>query len=216
MVHHTTQISQNQPPLTTKGSGDLGSISSHKDPTPIGDAGCPWEWPPTDVTPRDITLEGLPPPSPYLRRDFLNFGISTKQCFSVYTPLYSSAIRRPFKQCIGIIVMTFFCISFTFLIKGVPRVKQLIPPDVVDARNIGMIVAHGVCLLENTRVTYFCDNTSISIYLLYVSVFSPPEYKFQMKSFTIIMHGCNFGFIHLKRLTPHSFLYFIWRVFPLK
>ena len=33
-------------------------------PTPIGDAGCPWEWPPTDVTPRDITLEGLPPPSP--------------------------------------------------------------------------------------------------------------------------------------------------------
>ena len=42
----------------------LGMISSHEDPTPIGDAGCPWEWPPTDVTPRDITLEGLPPPSP--------------------------------------------------------------------------------------------------------------------------------------------------------
>ena len=60
-----TQISQSQPPLTTKGSGDLGSISSHEDPTPIGDAGCPWEWPPTDVTPRDITLEGLPPPSPH-------------------------------------------------------------------------------------------------------------------------------------------------------
>ena len=37
-------------------------------PTPIGDAGCPWEWPPTDVTPRDITLEGLPPPSPYTDR----------------------------------------------------------------------------------------------------------------------------------------------------
>ena len=52
-------------PLTTKGSGDLGSISSHEDPTPIGDAGCPWEWHPTDITPRDITLEGLPPPSPY-------------------------------------------------------------------------------------------------------------------------------------------------------
>ena len=64
VVHRTTQISQSQPPLTTKGSGDLGSISSHEDPTPIGDAGCPWEWPPTDVTPRDITLEGLPPPSP--------------------------------------------------------------------------------------------------------------------------------------------------------
>ena len=64
MVHRTTQISQSQPPLTTKGSGDLGSISSREDPTPIGDAGCPWEWPPTDVTPRDITLEGLPPPSP--------------------------------------------------------------------------------------------------------------------------------------------------------
>ena len=60
----TTQISQSQPPLTTKDSGDLGSGSSHKDPTPIGDAGCPWEWPPTDATPRDITLEGLPPPSP--------------------------------------------------------------------------------------------------------------------------------------------------------
>ena len=58
------EISQSQPPLTTKGSGDLGSISSHEDPTPIGDAGCPWEWPPTDVTPRDIILEGLPPPSP--------------------------------------------------------------------------------------------------------------------------------------------------------
>ena len=28
------------PPLTTKGSGDLGSISSHEDPTPIGEAGC--------------------------------------------------------------------------------------------------------------------------------------------------------------------------------
>ena len=64
VVHRTTQISQSPPPLTTKGSGDLGSISSHEDPTPIGDAGCPWEWPPTDVTPRDITLEGLPPPSP--------------------------------------------------------------------------------------------------------------------------------------------------------
>ena len=45
---------------------DLGSISSHEDPTPIGDAGCPWEWPPTDVTPRDITLEGLPPLSPIM------------------------------------------------------------------------------------------------------------------------------------------------------
>ena len=45
--------------------GIWGSISSHEDPTPIGDAGCPWEWPPTDVTPRDITLEGLPPPSPF-------------------------------------------------------------------------------------------------------------------------------------------------------
>ena len=65
VVHRTTQISQSQPPLTTKGSGDLGSISSHEDPTPIGDAGCPWEWPPTDVTSRDITLEGLPPPSPW-------------------------------------------------------------------------------------------------------------------------------------------------------
>ena len=43
MVHLTTQISQSQPPLTTKGSGDLGSISSHEDPTPIGDTGCPWE-----------------------------------------------------------------------------------------------------------------------------------------------------------------------------
>ena len=64
VVHHTTQISQSQPPLTTKGSGDLGSVSSHKDPTHIGDAGCPWEWPPTHATPRDITLEGLPPPSP--------------------------------------------------------------------------------------------------------------------------------------------------------
>ena len=51
LVHHTTQISQSQPPLTTKGSGDLGLISFHKDPTPIGDAGCPWEWPPTDATP---------------------------------------------------------------------------------------------------------------------------------------------------------------------
>ena len=68
MVHRTTQISQSQPPLTTKGSGDLGSVSSHKDPTPIGDAGCPWEWPPTDATPRDITLEGLPPPFPFSRR----------------------------------------------------------------------------------------------------------------------------------------------------
>ena len=65
VVHRTTQISQSPPPLTTKGSGDLGSISSHKDPTSIGDAGCPWEWPPTDVIPRDITLEGLPPPSPH-------------------------------------------------------------------------------------------------------------------------------------------------------
>ena len=27
----------------------------HKDPTPIGDAGCPCEWPPTEATPRDIT-----------------------------------------------------------------------------------------------------------------------------------------------------------------
>ena len=69
LVHCTTQISQSQPPLTTKGSGDLGSISSHEDPTPIGDAGCPWEWPPTDVTPRDITLEGLPPPSPAIHKD---------------------------------------------------------------------------------------------------------------------------------------------------
>ena len=52
------------PPLTTTGSGNLGSVSSHKDPTPVGDAGCPLEWPPTDATPRDITLEGLPPLSP--------------------------------------------------------------------------------------------------------------------------------------------------------
>ena len=53
-------------PSDNKGSGDLGSVSSHKDPTPIRDAGCPWEWPSTDATPRDITLEGLPPPPPCL------------------------------------------------------------------------------------------------------------------------------------------------------
>ena len=44
--------------------GLWGRLSSHKNPTPIGDAGCPWEWPPTDATPRDITQEGLPLPSP--------------------------------------------------------------------------------------------------------------------------------------------------------
>ena len=38
-------------------------------PTPIGDAGCPWEWPPTDATLRDITLDGLPPPPPFDRKE---------------------------------------------------------------------------------------------------------------------------------------------------
>ena len=75
-MHRTTQISQSQPPLTTKGSGDLRSISSHEDPTPIGDAGCPWEWPPTDVTHRDITLEGLSPPSPLQEKGELLVGVS--------------------------------------------------------------------------------------------------------------------------------------------
>ena len=95
MVHRTTQISQSQPPLTTKGSGDLGLVSSHKDPTPIGDAGCQWEWPPTDATPRDITLEGLPPPSPSL---FLETTI--KQKYKAQSNLVCAAYSEIFKYSI--------------------------------------------------------------------------------------------------------------------
>ena len=76
----------------------LGSVSSHKDPTPIWDAGCPWEWHPTDATPRDITQEGLPPPSPikseedYVRQSSPHVGNawwftwSTQNTLSIWFP----------------------------------------------------------------------------------------------------------------------------------
>ena len=84
---------KDQPPLTTKGSGDLGSISSQEDPPPIGDAGCPWEWTPTDVTPRDITLEGLPPPSPCVLRVCLR--ITTELNSETYASLRISMLVSP-------------------------------------------------------------------------------------------------------------------------
>ena len=75
-------------PSDNLGLWGSGSVSFHKDPTPIGDAGCPWGWPSTDATPRDITLEGLPPPSPQNRKAW-SIGCKLRICRN-----YSFMIRE--------------------------------------------------------------------------------------------------------------------------